>query len=225
VENTTTIIGLDTVRDELALGNRVLLLVRHAERPHIDHEDPTFGGELPLTENGERMSVAFGVALKGASDEVQFRASPLRRTVMTAEGIAKGMGLSQAEIPQDDAIGNGSVFITDLLAVWDLFRDKRFFDHMNEYMAKGTIRGFAPNAEAAAKYEEYVLGLFTGRLGIFTTHDVFIAAYLYAKGVKTDWNPMNWPRFLDAAAIIVGPTGERRYALLRAGLSDQATGV
>lgn len=225
METRDKIIDFAVVRNELARGNRVLLLVRHGERPRIDHEDPSFGGSLPLTENGERMSEAFGVALKGASDDVQFRASPLRRTVMTASCIAKGMGLPAAEIPQDDAIGNGSAFINDIREVWDLFRDRRFFDHMNEYMATGAMRGFAPNAEAADRYEAYVLGLFTRRLGIFATHDVFIAAYLFARGVKTDWNADNWPRFLDAAAIILEPSGLRRYAFLRPGLSDRATGV
>jgi hypothetical protein len=35
----------------------------------------------------------------------------------------------------------------------------------------------------------------------------------------------NWPRFLDSAAIILAPAGSRRYALVRAGLSDRVTGV
>ena len=223
--NETGVIDFQTVRDELQKGNRVLLLVRHAERPHIDHEDPTFGGALPITENGKRMCEDFGKALKGAAKDVQFRASPLRRTVMTAQYIAKGLGLKTVDIPLDDAIGNGSAFIADLHAVWELFRDKRFFEHMVEYMVTGVIQGFAPNATAAEEYEAYVMSQFTGRFGIFTTHDVFVAAYLFAKGVKTDWNPENWPRFLDSAAIIVEPSGKRRYALLRAGLSDRATGV
>lgn len=213
------------VRDELKKGNRVLLLVRHAERPHIDHEDPTFGGALPITDNGKRMCEDFGCALKGASTDVQFRASPLRRTVMSAEFIARGMGIVRAEIPADEAIGNGSAFISDIRAVWQLFRDTRFFEHMAAYMIAGVQTGFAPIEAAAATYEEYVLSQFTGQLGVFTTHDVFVASYLCAKGVKTDWNQENWPRFLDSAVIVLEPSGVRRYALLRAGLSTRATGV
>lgn len=217
--------GFAEVRAELEKGNRVLLLVRHAERPHIDHEDPTFGAALPITANGERMCEDFGVALKGASDDVQFLASPLRRTVMSARCIAKGLGLPDAEIPEDDRIGNGSVFISDIKKVWQLFRDGKFFERMTEYMARGQLDGFAPNGAAAEEYERYVLSKFQGKLGIFTTHDVFIAAYLYAKNVKKDWNPGNWPRFLDAAMIVIEPSGTRRYALMRAGLSDRAIGV
>ena len=219
------VIGFGDVRDELAKGNRVLLLTRHAERTRIDSEDPTFGETIPITANGERMCLDFGKALKGAAEDVQFRASPLRRTVMTAAFVARGMGIENPEIPEDDAIGNGSVFLTDRIEVWKLFRDHRFFEHMTEYMYKGRLPGFAPNGPAAEEYERYVLSLFTAQFGIFTTHDVFIAAYLFAKGVKRDWTPDNWPRFLDAAAIILEPSGKRRYELLRAGLSDRAVGV
>ena len=220
-----TVIGFADVRRELAAGNRVLLLVRHAERPHINHEDPTFGETLAITENGKRMCVDFGVALKGASDDVQFRASPLRRTVMSAEYIARGMDLAGADIPTDDTIGNGSAFFADRIEVWRQFRDGRFFAKMKAFMAEGSVPGFAPIGPAGEEYERYVLSVFTAKLGIFATHDVFVAAYLYAKGVKRDWNEANWPRFLDAAAIVVEPSGKRRYELLRAGLSDRAVGV
>ena len=218
-------IGFSDIRRELAEGNRVLLLVRHAERPHIDHEDKTFGETLPITENGVRMSVDYGIALKDASDEVQFRASPLRRTVMTAECIARGMGVGSPEIPTDDTIGNGSAFFADRLEVWRQFRDGRFFERMAAYMETGTVPGFAPILPAGEEYERYVLSVFSARLGIFATHDVFIAAYLYAKGVKRDWCAENWPRFLDSAAIVLEPSGTRRYEFLRAGLSDRAVGV
>ena len=54
---------------------------------------------------------------------------------------------------------------------------------------------------------------------------VYVAAFLHARGVKTDFNPDNWPRFLDSAAIVLRPDGERRYMFVRAGLSPLACGV
>ncbi len=220
-----SVIGFDDVRARLAAGERALLLVRHAERPHIDHDDPTFGAALELTANGRQMSEAFGRALKGAAREVQFRASPLRRTVMTAECIAAGMGLAGRPIVEHHAIGTGSAFFADPVAVWQLFRDRFFFDHTITYLQKGEQTGFAPLGPATDTYERYVTSLFTAQLALFVTHDVFIAAYLHGKGVKTDFNADNWPRFLDTAAIFIAPDGRRDYAFLRAGLSDRATGV
>ena len=213
------------IRGELAKGNRVVLLVRHSERPRIAFEDKSFGGELPLTANGEQISVELGKMLADATDSVEFRASPLLRTRLTAELIAKGMGLAGAVVVPDARIGNGSSFIASELEVWALFRDGEFFKHMDEYMKNGVQRGFAPLASAAEEFERYVLSVFTAKLGVFTTHDVYIAAYLHAKGVKTDFCRENWPCFLDSAAIIIEPDGRRRYALVRSGLSTLVCGV
>lgn len=221
----TAELSLDDVRAELSAGSRVLLLVRHSERPKIDFDDKTFGAELPLTAHGAELCLEYGRMLAGASDDVRFRASPLRRTVMTAELVAEGMGLKGAPVPTDAAIGNESAFIADELEVWRLFSDGEFFRHMGEYLASGTAPGFAPLAEAASRYERYVLSKFDGRLGVFATHDVYIAAYLHAVGVKTDFNRDNWPRFLDAAALFLRPDGTVRRALVRAGLSPLACGV
>lgn len=217
--------NLADVRQALAAGSRVLLFVRHAERPKIGYEDKTFGGTLPLTPAGEEMSVAYGRLLAGASDDIQFRASPLLRTVMTAERIAAGMGLASAAIVPDARIGNGSAFVASELEVWELFRDGGFFVHMCEWMRQGRQRGFNDLASASDAFEAYALSTFTARLGIYATHDVYVAAYLHARGVRTDFCVANWPRFLDAAAVVLAPDGRRRYALVRAGLSDKCCGV
>ena len=52
IAENTCAMSLDDVERELRGGNRVLLLVRHAERPHIDNEDPSFGAALGLTDEG-----------------------------------------------------------------------------------------------------------------------------------------------------------------------------
>lgn len=219
------LIGPQAVRAELAAGNRVLLIVRHAERPKIDGEDKTFGGSLPLTSAGERMSEDFGALFKGAADDVQFRASPLRRTVLTAQFIARGLGLEGASVPVDAKIGNGSAFVADELEIWDLFRDGTFFEKMIDYLERGTQRGFAPLAAATAAFETYCLSQFTGRFGIFTSHDVYLAAYAKGAGLMAHLDKGNWPRFLDAIALILEPNGTLRRAFMRAGLTDGICGV
>ena len=218
-------ITLDDVDAALRRGCRVLLFVRHAERPKIDGEDPTFGETLPLTEEGWRTCLRFGERLKAFAGDVQFLSSPLRRTRMTAEGIAEGMGLPGMEVPVDPLIGNGTFYFNSQPDVFDLFRDGQFFSHLFEYMAKGTQRGFREIHEASDMLEEWALGRFTARLGIFTTHDLHNAAYLYARGVKRDWTVDSWVRFLDAAAIIIHPDGTRCYALARTGFSKGTVGV
>ena len=189
---------LEDVRALLRAGNRVLLMTRHAERPHIDHEDPSFGAALPL---------------------------PLRRTMMTAECIAEGMGVAHPDISPEDALGNGTFYFADQHAVWEEFRDGSFFQKCFDYFEKGTYRGFADLHAASDALEEWCLAHFTAPFAIFTTHDLYIAAYLAARTVISRFTLENWPRFLDSAAIIIAPDGSRRYALVRAGLSNRVSGV
>ena len=126
-------VSVSDIVAELGRGSRVLLLLRHSERPKIGHEDKTFGASLPLTANGKHLCVEFGRMLAGVTPSVEFRASPLLRTVMTAELVAEGMGLAGAEVVRDALVGNGSAYVASELEVWRLFRDGSFFQRMVEY--------------------------------------------------------------------------------------------
>ena len=218
-------ITFNDVEAELRCGNRVLLMVRHGERAKIDNEDPTFGEALPLTDEGRRTSLQFGERLKAFAGETQFLSSPLLRTRQTAAFIAEGMGLGKVEIPTDPRLGNSSFYFADQREVYELFRDGGFFERIFEYLAKGTQRGFRDFREASDDLERWALGAFKAKLGIFATHDLYNAVYLFARNVKRDWTVENWIRFLDAAVIIIEPNGVKRYALLRSGLSTGTVGV
>ena len=207
--------NLDEVKNELRQGSRVLLMVRHAERPHIDHDDPTFGAALPLTEGGRLAAEAYGARLREFAADTQFYASPLRRTVMTAEAIARGMGLASPIIPTDGKLGNDTFYFADQNAVFELFRDGSFYEKVFAYLRDGRQIGFADLYAATDTLEEWALARFTGRLGIFTTHDLYNGAFLKARGVVESFTVETWIQFLDAAAIIVRPDGDRRYALVR----------
>lgn len=218
-------ITLDDVNAELKKGSRVLLFVRHGERPKLDNEDPTFGEALPLTAEGLRTSREMGARLKDFAGDVQFLSSPLLRTVMTASGIAEGMGLPGTDIPTDILLGNDTFYCADQHEVFELFRDGNFFENVFEYLNTGVQRGFRQITEATDALEEWALGKFTARLGIFTTHDLYNAAFLHERGAKRDWSVSSWVRFLDSAAIILDEDGARRYAFLRTGLSTGIVGV
>lgn len=218
-------VSLDDIAAELRGGSRVLLFVRHGERPKMDNNDPTFGEALPLTAEGVRTSREMGARLKEFADGAQFLSSPLLRTVMTATGIAEGMGLPDAEIPTDILLGNDTFYCADQHEVFELFRDGEFFEKVFVYLTTGNQRGFRQITEATDALEEWALGKFTGKLGIFTTHDLYNAAFLHERRVKRDWTIRNWVCFLDSAAIILDPDGTRRYAFLRTGLSTGIVGV
>ena len=135
---------------------------------------------------------------------------------MTAEAIARGMGLAEPHIPTDDRLGNDSFYFADQHAVFEIFRDGSFYEKVFAYLRGGRQIGFADLHAATDALEEWALARFSGRLGIFTTHDLYNGAYLKARRVVESFTVETWVQFLDAAAIIISPDGHRRYALVRA---------
>ena len=216
---------LDELKDELRRGTRVVLMLRHAERPKMDPDDPTFGDALALTYDGVRTAKKLGALLKEFAGDVQFAASPLTRTRMTAACVAEGMGVADAAIPTDELLGNGSFYYEDAAQVLDVFKPKNFFPASFEYFRTGHQRGFRELYSATDAFERWIDERFTSRLFVISTHDLFVAAFFYARKAMREFTRENWIRFLDGGAILVGPDGTRRYAIVRTGLSEGIVGV
>ena len=219
-----TELTIEELVGEIRRGARVALMVRHAERPKMDPDDPTFGDALELTYEGVRTAKKYGTLLREFAGDVQFAASPLTRTRMTAACIAEGMGIGEPEILTDELLGNGSFYYDDANEVLEVFKPKNFFPASFEYFRTGRQRGFRELYAATDEYERWIDAHRRSRLFVIATHDLFIAAFLYARKVGV-FTQENWTRFLDAGAIIDGPDGTRRYALVRSGLSSGIVGV
>ena len=216
---------IEELKIELRRGARVALQLRHAERPKMDPDDPSFGDALELTYDGCRTAKRLGEMLAEFKDDVEFYASPLTRTRMTAELIAEGMGIGGATIPTDDRLGNGSFYYDDPAEVLDVFRPQNFFPACFEYFATGHQRGFRELGKATDELEQWLLSHLNKRLFVVATHDLYAAAFLSARGAVAEFTRENWLRFLDGAALLVYPDGTRRYELVRSGLSDGIVGV
>ena len=216
---------LEELKDEMRRGTRVVLMVRHAERPKMDPDDPTFGDALALTYDGMRTARKLGSLLKEFADDVQFAASPLTRTRMTAALVAEQMGVADPEIPTDELLGNGSFYYEDAAQVLDVFKPKNFFPACFEYFRTAHQRGFRELYSATDAFENWISERWRNRLFVIATHDLYIAAFFYARKAIAEFTRENWLRFLDGGAILVGPDGTRRYAIVRTGLSDGIVGV
>lgn len=191
----------------------------------MDPDDPSFGDALPLTPEGVRTSRELGRQLAEFAGDVQFYASPLRRTRMTAQGIAEGMGVDAPEIPTDDLLGNGSFYYEDASEVLEVFKPENFFNACFEYFATKRQRGFKELDAAADACEAWLTERLTKKLFIVVTHDLYVAAFLSSRGAVEKFTRENWIRFLDGAAILIRPDGTRRYGLVRTGLSAGIVGV
>ena len=215
---------LEELKAELRRGSRVALMVRHGERPKMDANDPSFGDALALTYEGRRTSTKLGRLLKEFAGEVQFYASPLTRTRMTAECIAAGMDLKGLKIPVEDLLGNSSFYYADARDVLEVFKPANFFPACEEYFRKGEQRGFRNLYSSTDAFEKWIDENWKSQFFIISTHDLYIAAFLCARKIVT-LTRENWIHFLDGAAIIVRPDGTRRYAVIRTGLSSGIVGV
>lgn len=216
---------IDEICEELRRGTRVALMIRHAERPKMDPNDASFGDALKLTYEGVRTAKKLGAILKEFRDDVQFYASPLTRTRMTAECIAEAMGLGRIDIPTDERLGNGSFYYEDASEVLEVFKPQNFFPASFEYFRTAHQRGFRDLYRATDDFEKWIFECFTKRLFVISTHDLYIAAFLVARKAVGEFTRETWLRFLDGGAVLVAPDGTRRYALVRTGLSTGIVGV
>jgi broad specificity phosphatase PhoE len=217
--------AIDDLLLELEKGVRVIFQVRHAERPKMDPDDPTFGDSLPLTPEGTRTARLLGERLRGYEGPVAFYASPLLRTRQTARLIAEGMGREPGEIPVAECLGNGTFYYDDPAQVLEVFKPENFFEACFRYMDTGEMRGFNDLKTASDALEAWLDEKATRPLTVVATHDLYIASFLAARGAYPVRSKETWPRFLDGAAILIDPDGTRRYAFVRTGLSAGIVGV
>ena len=221
-----TEITIDELKAEIRAGARAMLQVRHAERPKMDPDDPSFGDELHLTREGVRTAKLLGEALAEFAGDVGFASSPLTRTRETAACIAEGMGLKGAPVCTDARLGNESFFYDDPLQVLKTFKELEFFNACFTYFRERRLPGFREIGGAADACERWLDEHAGGRrLYIVVTHDCYIAAFLNVRGAYGPGSRRDWVRFLDGGVTLVYPDGSRRYALVRAGLSHGICGV
>ena len=199
---------------ELQDGARVALMIRHAERPHIDRNDPTFGETLALTSAGQAAAFKLGTLLAPLSGDVEFHSSPMNRTRETARQIARGMGIATPVIREWEELGNSSFYFTCQRELFEAFKGHDIYPMMDGYLHGKTLAGLGDLHAASDRLEEWVDRHHARRFAVFATHDLYTAAFLTARKAA-EFTAKNWIGFLESAAIIDRPDGSRLYAYVR----------
>ena len=193
-------IDFPRVRGLLSGGCRAALFIRHSERPPLLPDDKEFGRTLALTPRGEAMAREAGRLLAGISD-VRFFASPMLRCQMTARCIADGMGLADAAVEDADPLGVHGFYYEDPYAVQDLMRRQGYMAYMLDYLRDGIAPYSNPLKPATERTAAWLQSQTEARLGVFVSHDIFIASFLTGLGVRT-YTADNWVGYLHGAALI-----------------------
>ena len=199
---------------ELQDGARVALMIRHAERPHIDRNDPTFGETLALTSAGQAAAFELGTLLAPLSGDVEFHSSPMNRTRETARQIARGMGIATPVIREWEELGNSSFYFTCQRELFEAFKGQDIYPMMDGYLHGKPLAGLGDLHAASDRLEEWVNRHHARRFAVFATHDLYTAAFLTARKAA-EFTAKNWIGFLESAAIIDRPDGSRLYAYVR----------
>ena len=207
-----------SIKDVVAAVNngfKVILIMRHADKEHLDIVGPEPSEELNVSEEGLRKSYAIGRQLEKITGEVIFYASSRIRAVMTAQEIARGMGIADIwndkSIITDIRLSNSGFYYKNAAMIWKLFRDGVFYDKAAEYIKKGTLDGFNPMKEATQRFEEFILGIKHGDLTIIVSHYLIVSSFLNIKGI---WDLQDQLQPLDSASIIISPAKDITYAFV-----------
>ena len=215
---------LNHIRYALEMGSRVVLLIRHAERPPLDPSDTSFGATLPLTDGGREDARWLGVQLADmvSPQFVLLCASRTFRTIETACEIAKGMteeiDLANNPVTLSDELGSTSPFFGSLDERLQLIVEGNYRERLNDYYRGGEQRGYRLLGAATDEMEDALdrLSGEGGGLTVAVTHDINVASFLAGRGVVTEFTEESWPYYLDAAVVIADSSGEREYGVLRA---------
>ena len=214
-------ITLKDVADELKIGNRVAILVRHAERPPLPANDPTFGRNLPLTEQGVADATRYGCELGQLTgrDQMVVSAGGNRRCMETAFHMLAGMGLDMEDeryvVIDDPYLGGRTYYFGDVAERMALANADNYLERLNTYFHDGRQKGFNELHVSTALLAGHLLYHYDAPLFIGITHDLNIACFLAGNGAVASFTEESWPRFLDAAVLFIQPDYTTTCRLLR----------
>ena len=190
-------------------AGRCVILARHGRRPALSDDDPTFGENLPITEDGRAMALACGRSLRAGPPpgEWAFLASRLLRTRLTAAAVAEGLGAAGARVAVSEEASIPGLWVEDQALAHSHYLSEgpvRFNDRL---VSGGLAEGYRPIPESTRLCMEWISGAdFGARCAFIATHDVFLACLLTGLGVGR-FSCARWVGFLQGCALFERPGG------------------
>ena len=201
---------LSDVYKSLKSGEKVIFLLRHAERTNDT------GKKGNLTDGGKAQSKNVGAKLKGES--IYFANSTYTRSIETCENIAAGAGTSYSENTIDDLDGE-----------WYVKNSSQYESCKSSngggwaVNAAYAYKGICPEAyyDFEERSEEFLQSIVkphfakVKKVGVWISHDTFVVpftAYCTDKKVNLRYfDTKQWINYLAGVAIIMDASGKMRY--------------
>ena len=215
---------------DLKSTERVYLLIRHAERPHITAEDADYGAHVGLTDAGREHAVALGKMFPPEGDAVYY-SSPVGRCMDTAKCIAEGRALAgygagasqPASQPATEGAPGavvtplailGHFYVKDYPTYLDVLNEM-FYQNICAWIDSDNHPAFYPLHERAEEVRKFMLEKGTARFNIFATHDAWVVPTL-VHFCKMQFTPQHWMNYLTGIAFAVNSDGFERVVPLTA---------
>ena len=206
-------VTIKTVMDELAEGEKVVAMLRHAERG----DDYSSSG--PLNDKGIEQAQTLGEKLQGY-DGIYYAASPAFRTHQTCSNIAKGSGQADTTADTLEFLG-GTWFVKDTVAYKKYKSDHDgSWNVTTKWLYEGSYAdAFYDLAPRSTEYlDEYIIPAFERsgkRYGIFISHDLLIiplVSYFSKNSIDLKYySNKRWLNYLAGIAVVLKPDGTRRF--------------
>ena len=215
-------VGFQDIGNAIRKGWRVVVLVRHAERPPLEKDDPTFGAGIGLTAKGRMDAKVYGFALhefaSGFGDH-RVSSSKMTRCRETGREISRELcGCHDGCLTLPEILGDKSPYFGQVAERLALADEGHYMDSLNEYFEKGHQRGFNDLAEATDELENFMWNDYSHLnlpLHVMVTHDINVGCFLAGRKVITQFNDSTWPHYLDSAVCFLDRYGRARYGYMR----------
>ena len=180
--------------DQTPKHRPVAMLIRHSVRGPLPDGHEAY--VEPLTADGHRLALALGHYLGDRLRSVS--ASPLTRTMQTADRMAEGAKLDSPTLP-DTLLGDPGVFVVDDRAgdSWSALGHAEVMRHLVEEAEP--LPGCADPDAAARFLVHHLLSIVKDEPGVhaFVTHDSLVTATA-ARMLGKPLSQNDWPHYLEA---------------------------
>ena len=206
-------VSLKSLMDSLGEGERVVAMLRHAER------GSDYSSAGPLNENGIQQALSLGEELKGF-DDIYYAASPAFRTHQTCSNIAKGSGRADTTSDTLEFLG-GTWFVKDT-AAYNNYKSEHSgsWNVTTKWLYEGSYAdAFYELAPRSTEYlDDHIIPAFERsekRYGIFISHDLLIiplVSYFSKNSIDLKYySNKRWLNYLAGIAVVLRPDGTRRF--------------
>ena len=206
-------VSIKTVMDGLAEDEKVVAMLRHAERG----DDYSSSG--PLNDDGIEQAQTLGEKLQGY-DDIYYAASPAFRTHQTCSNIAKGSGQADTTADTLEFLG-GTWFVKDTVAYKKYKSDHDgSWNVTTKWLYEGSYAdAFYELAPRSTEYlDDHIIPAFERsgkRYGIFISHDLLIiplVSYFSKNSIDLKYyTNKRWLNYLAGIAVVLRPDGTRRF--------------